>query len=250
MTTWIAALVSLVVAGWAVLRWGTRWGSTEDERAQRMPGDAYLEGGSPSRVSMTRAISIRAPVDEVWPWICQLGRGAGWYSVDRLDNGRKTSAWHVVSWIPEPRLGDATGIGYLRYIDPGRSLAWWLDGGNFLGSRARMVTCFELAAQGARTRVVSRISADASGPTGALALLAFRAVDSIMAVRQLIGLRDRVEYCAKNRDSIKDPETGDRDQYQFYEILYANGGSAGVRGKESGTRWREAAMRDGVLERN
>jgi hypothetical protein len=148
-----------------------------------MPGDEYLRG-SRLRLAMTRAITIEAPPERVWPWIAQLGRGAGWYSVDWLDNGRKTSAWHLVSWIPEPRLGDATAIGYLRQIDPGRSVTWWLGDGRFISSRARMV---------------------------------------------------------------KDPETGDRAQYQLYEICYAAGESAGVRGEEEGGRWREAAIEDGVL---
>ncbi|UCG87889.1 MAG: hypothetical protein JSW71_04920, partial [Gemmatimonadota bacterium] len=179
--------------------------------------------------------------------ISQLGRGAGWYSVDWLDNGRKVSAWHIVSWIPEPRLGDATAIGYLRHIDTGRSVAWWLDGSRFLGSRFRMVTCFSLCTEGQGTRLISRISADATGPMAHIFLLAFRPVDSIMACRQLIGLRDRVEYCEQGHASARDPETGSRDQYQLYEILYAGGDRAGVAGKEEGAQWRRAATRDGVL---
>jgi hypothetical protein len=121
---WLGVFLAAgVLGGLALLRWGTRWGSTADERARRMPGDEYLEGGPRARVAMTRAVSISAPPERVWPWISQLGRGAGWYSVDWLDNGRKVSAWHMVSWIPEPRLGDATAIGYLRHIDTGRSVA-------------------------------------------------------------------------------------------------------------------------------
>jgi len=42
-------------------------------------------------------------------------------------------------------------------------------------------------------------------------------------------------------------ETGARDQFQLYEILYAAGESAGVAGKEQGARWRQAAIEDGVL---
>ena len=183
----------------------------------------------------------------VWPWIAQLGRGAGWYSVDRLDNGRKSSARHIVSWIPEPRLGDATAIGYLRHVNPGRSLAWWLDGGRFLGARPRMVTCFFIVAKGQGTRLISRISAEAIGPTAHLALLAFRVIDSIMARRQLIGLRERVDCSAEGYARVKDPETGARDQYQLYEILYANGDRAGVAGEEEGAKWRQSALRDGVL---
>ena len=69
---------------------GHPMGIHSEERAGRLPGDEFLEI-SPSRrvVAMTRAISIAAPPESVWPWIAQLGRGAGWYSVDRLDNGGK-----------------------------------------------------------------------------------------------------------------------------------------------------------------
>jgi len=122
---WFAAAIVLgLVCKSALLWWGTRWGSTSAERAIEMPGDDYLEGGRRVRVAMTRAISINVRPERVWPWVSQLGRGAGWYSVDWLDNGRKTSAWHIVLWIPEPQLGDATAVGYLRHITTGRSLVW------------------------------------------------------------------------------------------------------------------------------
>lgn len=246
---WMAMLIGLaLIGGAALLYWGTSWGSTPGERCRKMPGDEYLEDKRPARVAMTRAISIGAPPERVWPWISQLGRGAGWYSFDWLDNGRKVSAWHVVSWIPEPRLGDATAVGYLRHIDTGRSLAWWVDGARFLGSRARLVTCFVISAEGRGARLVSRMSADAAGPAAHIALVVFRAIDSIMARRQLIGLRERIEYCEGSHASQRDPETGHRDQYQLYEIIYATGERAGVAGKEDAARWRQSAIRDGMLE--
>jgi len=248
---WIAVLLALgVLVGSVLLRWGSRWGSIPEERAREMPGDKYLEGGPRARVAMTRAISIGAPPERVWPWIAQLGRGAGWYSVDWLDNGRRVSAWHVISWIPEPRLGDATAIGYLRHLEAGRVLAWWVDGVSFAGSRARLVTCFALYPEGRGTRLVSRMSADAIGPTAPIALLVFRVVDSIMARRQLLGIRDRVAYCEADQTGPIDPETGARDQFQLYEVLYATEGTAGVAGKEHGSRWRQSAIEDGVLQRN
>lgn len=244
---WFAAFAVLALLGVALLRWGTRWGSTPEERARAMPGDAYLRGGPRVRRAMTRAITIKAPPERVWPWIAQLGRGAGYYSVDWLDNGRKTSAWHLVSWVPEPSLGDATAIGYLRHIDAGRTVAWWLGDGRFVGSRARMATCYLLSSEGQGARLVSRISADMSGPLAPIAMLVFACIDSIMASRQLIGLRDRVEYCERNPRTPRDPETGNRGQYQLYEILYTSGESAGVQGKQEGARWRQAAIDDGVL---
>jgi hypothetical protein len=111
-----------------------------------------------------------------------------------------------------------------------------------------MVTCYDIRAEGQGTRLISRISADAAGPAAHIGLLAFRAIDSIMARRQLIGLRDRVEHCEEGHPSLRDPETGDRDQYQLYEILYATGDRAGVAGKENGAKWRQSAIRDGILE--
>ena len=245
--SWFAAFAVFALLGAALLRWGTRWGSTPEERARAMPGDEYLRGGPRVRLAMTRAITIQAPPERVWPWIAQLGRGAGWYSVDWLDNGRKTSAWHLVSWVPEPSLGDATGIGYLRHIDAGRSVAWWLGDGRFIGSRARMVSSYLLSSEGRDARLVARISVDIGGPLALIAMLVFACIDSLMASRQLIGLRDRVEHYERNPTTPRDPETGDRGQYQLYEVLYASGESAGVTGKEEGARWRQAAIEDGVV---
>ncbi len=86
---------------------------------------------------MTRAISIAAHTGSVWPWLAQLGRGAGWYSIDWPDNGRRRSARHLVSRIPELRLGDASAFGSVRHVERGRSLAWWADGAPF----RRAATC-------------------------------------------------------------------------------------------------------------
>jgi hypothetical protein len=246
--TWIAFLLVLFVAGgYALLRWGTRWGSTPAERDRGMPGDDYLADGSRTRVAMTRAISIAAEPERVWPWIAQLGRGAGWYSIDSLDNGRRVSARHIISWIPDPKLGDATAIGYLRQVNPGRALAWWADGVDFAGSRARLVSCFEILPEADGTRLISRMSADATGFMAPLALLVFRVIDSIMARRQLLEIRERVEVGEDRNAESAAAETGARDQYQLYEAIYASGETAGLRGKEHAARWRESAAADGVL---
>jgi hypothetical protein len=246
---WIAVLLAIGIAGGsALVRWGTSWGSTPEERARDLPGDEYLEGGSTARVTMTRAVSLSSPPERVWPWVAQLGRGAGWYSIDRLDNRGRVSARHIVSWVPEPRLGDATAIGYLRQMDAGRVLVWWADPVRFAAARARLVSYLGIEPEGQGTRLLTRYSADAAGPTAHFALLVFRVVDSIMARRQLLGIRDRIEsYDAGDADS-GDTETGGRDQYQLYEVLYANGGSAGVTGKEHAASWRRSAVADGVLE--
>ncbi len=139
-------LFALLTLGFFIfLHWGTRWGSTSEERALEMRGDVYLEGRPEARVSMTRAILIAASPQTVWPWLAQLGRGAGWYSIDWLDNRGRESARHIISWIPEPKLGDASPVGYLRHIEYNKALVWWLKGTKFLGALTRLVVDMRLA---------------------------------------------------------------------------------------------------------
>ncbi len=238
-----AALAAVVFTARSVC-----WGATEEERSMAMTGDAYLDDATRASVVMTRAVSIRATTEAVWPWLAQLGRGAGWYSYERLDNGGKRSARHIVSWIPQPRVGDASPIGYLRHIAPGTELTWWVGGLRFLGSTTRLVVDLRLTAEGEGSRLVVRMSADALGPLRSLTLWAFRFIDSAMARRQLIGIRQRAErYGARTQDP-DEPETGARDQYQLYEVIYASGERAGKPGKEQAARWRRAAIEAELVE--
>ena len=65
----------------------SRWGANDDEVWKPLPGDELPASYGSRRIS-TRAISIDAPPDEVWPWIVQMGSGrAGFYThewVERL----------------------------------------------------------------------------------------------------------------------------------------------------------------------
>jgi hypothetical protein len=74
-----------VLASWGLVRpWHLRWGATHDEVQRPLPGDELVE--NPRFVS-TRAITINAPAESVWPWLVQLGYGrGGFYSYDWLEN--------------------------------------------------------------------------------------------------------------------------------------------------------------------
>jgi hypothetical protein len=65
----------------------SRWGATDDEVHRPLPGDE-LRSSYRDRPISTRAITIDAPPDEVWPWLVQMGSGrAGFYThewVERL----------------------------------------------------------------------------------------------------------------------------------------------------------------------
>ncbi|RJR46417.1 MAG: hypothetical protein C4567_02375 [Deltaproteobacteria bacterium] len=252
MTLYIILIAAAIMLGIvfifkALTSWGDNWGATAAECAAAMTGDAYLAGGPKARVVMTRAVSISRPPEVVWPWLAQLGRGAGYYSIDGLDNGGKTSARHLVSWIPEPQLGDAAAIGYLRYLEPGRELVWWLGGLQAWGARFRMVNDLLLTPAAGGSRLVIRISGDAAGPLAPLALGFFQVVDAVMARRQLLGIKERAEGYGARAADPDHPENGADDQYQFYEAIYASGRTAGVRGREQAAYWRQMAIEDKII---
>ena len=63
--------------------WFLKWGATTAERTRALPGDDVVAANS----SATRAITIYAPPDHVWPWIAQIGQGrGGFYSYTWLEN--------------------------------------------------------------------------------------------------------------------------------------------------------------------
>jgi hypothetical protein len=96
------AAAGLAAAGLAVRRLGRRSGATDGEIVAPLPGDAIV--ARPRWIS-TRAITIDAAPDEVWPWIVQMGypaHRAGWYTphwLDRMQWGIRERSSDVV--VPE-----------------------------------------------------------------------------------------------------------------------------------------------------
>ena len=61
-----------------------RWGATDQECDEALPGDDLI---LPADLAATRAVTVRASIVQVWPWIAQLGQGrGGFYSYDFLEN--------------------------------------------------------------------------------------------------------------------------------------------------------------------
>jgi hypothetical protein len=76
--------------------WMLNWGSTKSERRRRLPGDDISNDIVPAGMARhTRAVTIDAPPEAVWPWLVQVGdRRAGFYSYDWLE--RATGTVHYV----------------------------------------------------------------------------------------------------------------------------------------------------------
>jgi hypothetical protein len=88
------------------------WGATRQEVRMQMPGDLIVE--QPDRVH-TRAITIHATKEEIYPWLLQMGQNrGGFYSYQTIENlfGRKVRNADVI--IPEfqdMKRGDTLRFG-------------------------------------------------------------------------------------------------------------------------------------------
>ena len=99
-----ATAAPLWAASPALRPWHLRWGTTRAEIAAPMPGDDVVPR---AQFNATRAISIGAPPERVWPWIVQLGYGrAGFYTNDLLDNAGVPSADRIVDEYQNLKVGD------------------------------------------------------------------------------------------------------------------------------------------------
>jgi hypothetical protein len=122
--------------------WHQRWGATDEEVRGSMPGDEIIPGAS---FNATRAITIDAPPERVWPWIVQMGyRRAGFYTYALLDNAGYESADRILEeyqppkvggWVPmAKKVNDTTAFKvkafeineWLLWVKPDSTFAWKL----------------------------------------------------------------------------------------------------------------------------
>ena len=93
----IASILVVLVLGYlALIRpWQLRWGATDDEVKRIMPGDDIVREPS---FNATRAVTIHASAENIYPWIVQMGvTRAGWYSYDLLDNLGRPRAENILT---------------------------------------------------------------------------------------------------------------------------------------------------------
>ena len=169
--------------------WYRRWGATDDEVQRQMPGDDLIEAAG----GATRAISINANPNEVWPWLVQLGYGkAGWYSYDWIDNDFKRSADRILPEHQSLEAGDtilmAPAMGLkVKSVDPTRSIVSTLEDGS-------TSWCLAVYCDGEGSRLVSRWRArEATFPASLLSALLIEPGTFVMEQKMLRTIRKRVE---------------------------------------------------------
>lgn len=107
-----------------------RWGATDGEVADTMPGDELVPD---PRMTYTRAVTVAAPPHRVWPWLAQIGQGrGGLYSFDGLENLVRCDIHSVDRILPQHQrltAGDLIRMGPPGYpcfrvhaVDPPETL--------------------------------------------------------------------------------------------------------------------------------
>jgi hypothetical protein len=185
--------------------WHLRWGATDAEVAGAMPGDELVPEIS---FNATRAITIDAPPEAVWPWLVQIGHGrAGWYSYDLFDNAARPSAERILPEYQEPRVGDwvpmsskvnETTAFKIEAFEPNRWMLW---------AKPHSTWAWKLVALEGRTRLVTRVKdryAWRDSPGNALVSLILMEFGDFPMMRKLfLNVKRRAERLAiENRAGV------------------------------------------------
>lgn len=170
-----------------------RWGATAEEASRPLPGDGLVE--SPW-LEATRAITICAPADKIWPWLVQMGgyTRAGWYSYDFIDNARVPSARQIVTELQDLNVGDIMptspdGTGFkVATIEPNHLLLLTIDEPYVAASSAIVLD----ATEEAKTRLLMRLRwRPQRSIRGFLFNMLFEPGDFIMMRKQMLGIKSR-----------------------------------------------------------
>lgn len=197
------AVVGCAAAAYVLLvrPWQLRWGATGEESHATLAGDDLLP--IPDLMA-TRAITVHASADQVWPWVAQLGQGrGGFYSYDLLENLAGCdiqSADRIVPEWQDIEVGDgvrlAPDVG-LEVAVVERSRALVLRGGVPMGPASPpydFTWAFVLREQpDGTTRLVVRERYLYIRRWAPLLVEPIEAVSFVMTQRMLRGIRDRAE---------------------------------------------------------
>jgi hypothetical protein len=92
--------------------WHPRYGATDEEVRQAMPGDELVPH---PKLTATHASTINASTGAIWPWLVQIGQGrGGLYSYDWLEKKMGLNISNVDRILPEfqqLKAGDVILLG-------------------------------------------------------------------------------------------------------------------------------------------
>ena len=184
-----------------------RWGASDADVARAMPGDELVPEPS---FTATRAITIDAPPEAVWPWLVQLGHGrAGWYSYDLFDNAARPSAERILPQYQELEVGDWVAMSSklkettafrVKALDPNWRMLW---------AKPHSTWAWKLVPiEGGSTRLITRVKDRyawrASPGSAFVSLILMEFGDFAMMRKLLLNVKRRAERLAAGELSPMD----------------------------------------------
>jgi hypothetical protein len=184
--------------------WQLSWGATDDEITRPMVGDGLVENPT---FNATRAVTVNAPAERIWPWIVQMGyKKAGFYSWDILDNDGIPSAERIISEYQDLEVGDLVPLSKdtdaeVVDMEPNKRLLLVFQSD---GTVTWAWGLYKIDGEG--TRLVTRLRWSTTSVVSQLALDAF---EIIMMRKCLLGIKRRAEApLERHADALID---GSRD---------------------------------------
>jgi hypothetical protein len=174
------------------------WGATPDEMSRTLPGDELVTRPT---FNATRAITIAAAPEQIWPWLIQVGlTRAGSYSYDILDNLGRPSARHILAEFQNLAPGDVVpmspygkqGMNVYSINEP-HSMIW--------GTPGDTTWAWQLDANRyGSTRLITRVRSRYRWLSPSIAFCALLEFGDIWMMRKmLLNLRDRAEGRVRSR---------------------------------------------------
>ena len=199
-----AVFLALIGAYVLVIRpWHLTWGATDQEVRRGMPGDEIHSNPS---FSATRAVTVEASPEQIWPWLLQMGyRRAGFYSYDWIDNDGVPSADRILSEYQGLKVGDripmsSNARAEVLEMDPHRAMLWvFRDEGGQWENATWAWGLYEI--DSLKTRLVSRLRVSYQWTRPSIVpMLVTDAVELVMMRKCLLGIKRRAEALAEKSE--------------------------------------------------
>lgn len=195
--TIITATVAIIIYMLWIRPWQLCWGATNEEIARYMPGDEIVKK---TTFNATRAITIQARPEQIWPWLVQIGhKRAGWYSYDWVDNLGRPSAERIIPDLQNLKVGDLIPISpdvkmgfWVKALEPNRWMLWW----DKVGDTTWLWGLYPLDEN--RTRLITRVRMQYNWLSPMILFdLALDIGDIVMMRKCMLGIKWRAEVEAE-----------------------------------------------------
>lgn len=163
------------------------WGASADELARRYRSDELLPDG----LAMTRAISVAAPPELTWRWLCQLAVAP--YSYDWIDNRGRQSPQTLTPGADQLELGQTMAVVFelVSFDAPHQWTGLTTPRGQRMFGPVAMT--FAAEPDGTGSRIVGRLVAGTTGPLSRVRAHALAWGDLVMMRRQFLNLKALAE---------------------------------------------------------